>query len=242
MTAGRRQPFIRHRIIGGIRPRPKPFPAGYLAVSGCLRSSDAKTAAHAGCGRPWRVRWHHVPGRRGNRMETHLSTVLVSFIQISWSPEPERDGSGLRQRWIAVKMEITTQKTNIVRPRGLHSLITPRCWAAENCALIGCAPRLHRTRRTGARRGGSDRDCNGLFHASTPSFLCAVQYPRFPEVDDDASGPNGRPKVKRSPKASGVANPVTQAGDAGALGMSGSERPAWERRQRGCPGHGCQHP
>lgn len=70
-------------------------------------------------------------------METHLSTVLVSFIQISWCPELERDGSGLRQRWIAVKMGVTTQKTNILRPRGLRSLITATVLDFENGALIG---------------------------------------------------------------------------------------------------------
>lgn len=48
MTVGRRQPFIRHRIIEGIGPWTKPSPVGYFAVSGCLRSLSAKTAEHAG--------------------------------------------------------------------------------------------------------------------------------------------------------------------------------------------------
>lgn len=53
-------------------------------------------------------------------MVPHLSTSPSLSHLFEFTKAQSQRRCGLRQRWIADEMEITTQKTNIIRPLGFY--------------------------------------------------------------------------------------------------------------------------
>lgn len=83
MAVGCHAPLIRHRNFEGIRRQTKPLIVGHsLSQAVCTHWMPAWLGIQARTAH-WRVWWHQSPGDVGNMMDSHLSTVLVSFIQIS---------------------------------------------------------------------------------------------------------------------------------------------------------------
>lgn len=93
VAVGSHEHLIRHGNFEGIRRQTRPLITGYFSVSGpgsaFIRCQDRPLEGVVASG-SWRCGEY--------MMHIHLSLVLVLFMQMSWRPELERNGSRLRRR------------------------------------------------------------------------------------------------------------------------------------------------
>lgn len=179
-------------------------------------------------------------------MDTHLSMALVSFIQINWCPELEKE-----LIWTQTKMNCS--RNGSYKPENEHHQAAGILLANHSCdlGLLEMLPWLNghlvpiRTCRDTClvMRQGVTQTVMGVSHPShflACSFCCSSTIACF-AVDDDASSHKIRSKWQAAAQdqgpellnRSGMAKHLIPAMRCWCSLDARSECPAWERNQRG---------